>query len=180
MFRSRATSLGLLVLGIVAFGVVAGIAAYLALKNIKAPVAQALTGGRAVRIVGQAMAPTLQDGQLVVFDTTAYKRQSPKRGDIVLFKPANESARLFVMRIIAVPEDRLRINNGAVYTKGQVISEPYLAEPWTFNNSWPATGQDQLLPPGDYFVMGDNRNHSSDSRTFGFVEGRSIQGRLKS
>jgi signal peptidase I len=60
-----------------------------------------------------------------------------------------------------------------------VLNEPYLPERWTYNNNWPASGQDQLIPPNQYFVLGDNRNHSSDSRTFGFITLDSILGKAE-
>jgi len=142
------------------------------------PPLQPLVGGQSVRVLGQAMYPTLRDNQLVSFDTTAYRDRSPQRGDIVLFAPPNESSRLFIKRVIAIPGDRLLITNGAVSINGQVVSEPYLPESWTYANSWPADGQPVLVPASQYFVMGDNRNHSSDSRSFGFVSRDAIMGKL--
>jgi signal peptidase I len=77
-----------------------------------------------------------------------------------------------------LPGERVHISNSVVYINGQVLHEPYLPERWTYNNNWPASGQDQLIPANQYFVLGDNRNHSSDSRTFGFVSREAIQGKL--
>ena len=70
------------------------------------------------------------------------------------------------------------ITNGAVSINGQVISEPYLLERWVTYNSWPATEQAETIPANQYFVMGDNRNHSSDSRAFGLVRLEAIEGKL--
>jgi signal peptidase I len=159
---------------------VAGVGIYLLEKNkqsLPAPL-QMLAGGRLVRVLGQAMYPALRDNDVVTFDTSAYRDHPPQRGDIVLFAPPNESSRLFVMRVIALPNDRLLISKGVVSINDQVLPEPYLAEAWTYSNSWPADGKAVLVLPNQYFVMGDNRNHSSDSRTFGFVNRGVILGKL--
>jgi signal peptidase I len=124
------------------------------------------------------MAPTLRAGQIVSVDTTAYAHHPPQHGDIVLFPSPSDASRVFIKRIIAIPGDRLLITNGTVSINGQVIGEPYLLEPWVSDNSWPADGQAVTVPANQYFVMGDNRNHSSDSRSFGFVSLEAIQGKL--
>ena len=73
----------------------------------------------------------------------------------------------------------MHITNSVVYINGQVLNEPYLPERWTYNNNWPASGQDQLIPANQYFVLGDNRNHSSDSRSFGPVDVDAILGKAE-
>ena len=133
---------------------------------------------RKVHVLGSAMYPTLKDNQIVDLDTSAYTKHPPQHGDIVLFASPAAASRLLIKRVIAIPGDRLRITNAVVYINGSPIAEPYLPEQWTVDNSWPVSGQDQLVPPNQYFVMGDNRNHSSDSRSFGFVPLTSIQGRI--
>ena len=157
-----------------------GAGVFVLLQNSRALPAfiQPLVGRRAVHIQGDAMAPTLRDGQIVSVDTQAYAHHSPQREEIVLFVAPGDTSRLFVKRIIAIPGDRLLITNGAVSINGQVISEPYLLERWVVNNSWPADGRAQTVPANQYFVMGDNRNHSSDSRAFGFVGLAAIEGKV--
>jgi signal peptidase I len=132
-----------------------------------------------VHVLGSSMYSTLHDNDLLVASKISYKLHPPQRGDIIIFKPPNDDVRDFIKRVIAVPGDRLRIDHGTVYINGQVLQEPYLPERWTYNNSWPATGQDYLLPPDHYFVMGDNRNHSSDSRVFGPIDISSILGKAE-
>ena len=135
-------------------------------------------GGRVVRIVGQAMYPTLQNGQVVTFDTRAYLDQASQRGDIVLFIAPDNPSRVVIKRVIAIPGDRLLISNAIVSVNGQVVSEPYLAAGWTVFTSWPPSGQAATVPANQYFVMGDNRDHSSDSRSFGFISRSAILGKL--
>jgi signal peptidase I len=132
-----------------------------------------------VHVLGSSMSATLHDNDLLVASKISYKLHAPQRGDIIVFKPPNEDSRDFIKRVIALPGDRIRITNAVVYINGQVLHEPYLPEPWTYNNNWPADGQDKLVPTDQYFVMGDNRNHSSDSRSFGFVELDAILGKAE-
>ena len=132
-----------------------------------------------VHVLGSSMYGTLHDNDLLVASKISYKLHQPQRGDIVVFKPPDEASRDFIKRIIALPGERIHVANSVVYINGQVLREPYLPERWTYNNNWPASGQDQLIPPDEYFVMGDNRNHSSDSRTFGPIELDSILGKAE-
>mgnify|MGYP001193223869 CR=1 FL=1 len=132
-----------------------------------------------VHVLGSSMSMTLHDNDLLVASKISYKIHDPQRGDIIVFKPPNEDSRDFIKRVIALPGDKIRITNAVVYINGQVLHEPYLPEKWTYNNNWPADGQDKLVPADQYFVMGDNRNHSSDSRSFGFVERDAILGKAE-
>ena len=132
-----------------------------------------------VHVLGSSMLYTLHDNDLLVASKISYKLHPPQRGDIIVFKPPDEASRDFIKRIIALPGERIRITNGVVYINDQILGEPYLPEKWTYNNNWPASGQDQIMPPNEYFVMGDNRNHSSDSRTFGPITLDSILGKAE-
>src|SRR5204863_10162185 len=91
----------------------------------------------------------------------------------------DEAFRVFYVCVNAQPGDRIRISKSVVYINSQLLHEPYLPEAWTYNNNWPPSGQDQLIPPDEYFVMVDNRNHSSDSRTFGPITLDSILGKAE-
>jgi signal peptidase I len=132
-----------------------------------------------VHVLGSSMYATLHDNDLLVASKISYKLHQPQRGDIIVFKPPDEASRDFIKRIIGLPGERIHIKDSVVYINGKVLQEPYLPERWTYNNQWPASGQDQLIPPDEYFVMGDNRNHSSDSRTFNFIELSSILGKAE-
>lgn len=128
-------------------------------------------------VIGQGMTPTLRDGQSILVDTRAYLVGSPKRGDLVAFFATGPPTQQLVRRVIALPGDQIRIVKGVVYINGLVLSEPYLTQPWTFDTTWPANGSTALVPPHKYFVLGDNRDHSPDSRSFGFVDFQSITGK---
>ena len=124
------------------------------------------------RVVGY---PTLHDGQAVTLDWSAYRQHGPAHDDLVLFlSPFGES----IKRVVAIPGDRLHIAAGTLFVNGQPVNESYLPEAWTSNNKWPANGGDAPVPPDHYFVLGDNRNHSSDSREFGFIALDSIAGQI--
>jgi signal peptidase I len=132
-----------------------------------------------VHVLGSSMYATLHDNDLLVASKISYKLHQPQRGDIIVFKPPDEASRDFIKRIIGLPGERVHIANSVVYINGRVLNEPYLPERWTYNNNWPASGQDQLIPPDQYFVLGDNRNHSSDSRTFNTITLDSILGKAE-
>lgn len=132
-----------------------------------------------VHVLGSSMYGTLRDNDLLVASKISYKLHRPERGDIIVFKPPNEDSRDFIKRVIAVPGDRLHIVQGTIYINGEVLKESYLPERWTSNNTYPPDGRDLLIPTSQYFVMGDNRNHSSDSRTFGYVRQEDILGKAE-
>ena len=125
---------------------------------------------QAVRMVGNAMAPTLKNGDIRIFDTGAYSSSSPKRGDIVLFQINAER----IGRVIGLPGETIGIASGKVSVNGAVLAEPYLA-PGTQTT---APQDSYSVPRASYFIMEDNREHSTDSREYGPVPRGAIQGKL--
>lgn len=119
------------------------------------------------RVEGNSMNPTLQDGDKVVIS----KMSKPDRGDIIVFEYGNVN---LIKRVIAVPGDTLRIEDSKVYVNGLEIDEAYINENEFDGDVY--EGCDIVLDAGEYFVMGDNRNHSSDSRTFGVIDAEDVKG----
>jgi signal peptidase I len=136
-----------------------------------------------VRVIGSSMYPTLSNQDYLIASTIDYRFHAPQRGDIVILHDPYDASLDFIKRVIGLPGDHLLIRGGHVYIDGRLLTEPYLnnQEQWTVNADWPATGAQgpdgALVPANEYFVMGDNRNHSSDSRSFGWVPRSSIQSR---
>jgi signal peptidase I len=127
-----------------------------------------------IRVESISMQPTLYPGDYVIVNKLAYRfGGSPERGDVIVFRyPPNPEAIPYIKRVIGLPEDQVHIADGKIYINGQLMLEPYLKV--TTNR-----GGDWTVPAGNLFVMGDNRNNSSDSRTWGFVPLENIIGRAE-
>ena len=136
-----------------------------------------------VHVLGFSMVPTLNNNDYLVATKIDLRFTDPQRGDIIILKDPLDNSQDFVKRVIALPGEQLRIQSGHIYINGQLLDEPYLSggEPWVTDNDWPrgaaASSSGQVIPPKTYFVMGDNRNHSSDSRTFGPIKRDEIEAR---
>ena len=138
------------------------------------------TTAGAVRVVGHSMDPTLADGDLVLSTRLDYRLHAPDRGDIVIFKDPYNPAQEFVKRIVGLPGDRLLIRAGHLYVNSVRLQEPYLVKPWLVTTNWPSfpTGPEgETVPPDNYFVLGDNRDNSGDSRLFGYITSHQILGK---
>jgi signal peptidase I len=121
------------------------------------------------RIDGSSMYPTLQDGEYLVINNVTYLLDDPESGDIVVFRhPRNELN--LIKRVVGLPGDNVRIENGTVWVNGAELEEPYIADSPSYNGNWD-------VPPGSYFVLGDNRNNSSDSHSWGFLPQENLLGK---
>ncbi|MEM7714342.1 MAG: signal peptidase I [Cyanobacteria bacterium P01_A01_bin.68] len=129
-------------------------------------------------IPSDSMLPTLETGDRLVIEKISYRFTSPKFGDIVVFQPPPELQRrgysqdqAFIKRIIGTPGDTLKIDDGKVYLNGNILQEDYIKEP-------PLQAfQLVRVPPNQYFMMGDNRNDSNDSRYWGFLPKKNMIGK---
>lgn len=129
-----------------------------------------------VVVQGRSMMPTLEDGDRCLLNRLSYIYTSPKRGDLVVLRDRGETD-LAVKRIIALPGEMVRLSHGSIYVNGRPLYEPYL-ESGTM--TVPPGGADHVYQVGDheYFVLGDNRAESEDSRFYGPVARGKIVGTL--
>ena len=132
-----------------------------------------------VHVIGYSMLPTLNDNDYVLATKIDLRFSNPSRSDIVILKDPFDSSQDFVKRVIALPGEKLLIRDGSVYINGHKLDEPYLPEAWTAINNPPpwSVGDGAVIPANQYFVMGDNRNRSQDSRLFGPIGRDRIDGR---
>jgi signal peptidase I len=126
------------------------------------------------RIEGLAMAPTLNNQDRVIINRWAYALSSPSRGDVVMLRYPLDPRKAFIKRIIAAGGDTLRIEDGRVYVNDRLLEDAYVAPD---AHSHESLGS-QVIPAHYYFVMGDRRNNSSDSRHWGLVQKDLIVGRV--
>jgi signal peptidase I len=124
-------------------------------------------------IEGNSMAPLLSDREGIFVNRIVYHFDSIQRGDVVVFDYPLDGTKLFIKRIVALPGETVEIRQGLVYVNGNWLPEPYVPSPYCDLSDF-----GPLKVPGDsYFVMGDHRNSSNDSRAFGTVATRLIHGR---
>ena len=126
-----------------------------------------------VRVEGTSMLPVLEDQDRLFINKIAYRVGEIHQGDVVVFQYPGDHEKSYIKRVIALPGDRLRIDQGLVYVNGKLLPEPYVPSRFADDRSEP----EMVLPPHEYFVMGDHRSISSDSREFGPVDRSLIYGK---
>lgn len=134
---------------------------------------------QAVHVEGLSMYATLDDNDYLIANKIDYRLHAPQRGDIIILRPPADNSKDFIKRVIALPGEKLLIRDSVVYINGHKLDEPYLPENWSTLNNWTGNGgpDGTVMPPNQYFVMGDNRNRSQDSRLFGPISRDRIDGR---
>ncbi|MBI2617035.1 signal peptidase I [Candidatus Gottesmanbacteria bacterium] len=129
-------------------------------------------------IKGSSMEPNFFNNEYILTDKISYRFGEPKRGDVIILKAPKNPDIDYIKRVIGLPNERLKVQNGFVYINGEQLLEPYISETTNlFPGSYMQEGVEITVPEGFYFVMGDNRQHSSDSREFGPISSDLIIGR---
>jgi signal peptidase I len=128
--------------------------------------------GQATRVEGQSMEPSLHTDQRLVVEKISYRFHGPQRFDVVVLRLPSQGDELLIKRVIGLPGETVEITDGHVYINGEKLEEPFLT-----GQTNPGRQAKVTVPPLHVFVLGDNRNHSNDSRSFGPVPIENILGR---
>lgn len=130
-------------------------------------------------IEGSSMEPNFHDRQLILVNKISYRFQQPKLGDVIVFESPQNHSVYYIKRIIGVPGDEVAIRDGSVFVNNQQISEPYLKKDQVTTADGSGSGVlDEKIPANQFFVLGDNRDASSDSREWGFLDRNLIAGKF--
>jgi len=132
-------------------------------------------GFQVARVEGQSMAPTLEDQDRLIVNKLAYRIADPQVGDIVMLLYPEDPDKSFVKRIVAEPGDTIRSVEGRVYRNEVPLPDDFIPEEFRDTQTWGP----EIIPPAHYFVMGDHRNNSSDSRSWRFVPKKYVIGKVQ-
>jgi signal peptidase I len=124
-----------------------------------------------VKVEGTSMMPVLDNQERIFINKFTYRLSSVERGDLVVFW--HDSSKSFIKRVVGLPGDRVEIDRGTVLVNGRVLREDYIQPDYRDEQSW-GPG---VVPANKYFVLGDHRSSSSDSRAWGFVDEQAIYGK---
>jgi len=119
-----------------------------------------------------SMEPTLTKGDRIIVSKINYRLSSPQRGDVIVFKYPVNPDKDFIKRVIGLPGETLEIRDNKLYINGEFVEQPFLPPYLTYGDFGPVT-----IPEGRYFMMGDNRNNSEDSRFWGTLPSENIIGK---
>lgn len=126
-----------------------------------------------VRVQGASMQPRIEDNERILVNKFIYRIQGISRGDVVVFYYPRDPSVSYIKRVIGLPGDRIDIRSGSVFVNGSPVEEPYLLSAYRDGYDMPET----MVESGHYFVMGDHRSSSMDSRSFGAVPEKYIYGK---
>jgi signal peptidase I len=126
-----------------------------------------------VKVEGTSMMPSLEDQERIFVNKFVYRLEPIEPGDIVVFRYPRDPSKSYIKRVIGMAGDRIRIDGGQVYVNGQALDESYVPPEYADSRSFP----ESVVPPHSYFVLGDHRSMSNDSRDFGSVNQSFIYGK---
>ena len=126
-----------------------------------------------VKVEGTSMMPGLEDQERIFVNKFVYRWEPIQRGDIVVFRYPRDTSKSYIKRVIGVAGDRIRIESGQVFVNGEALDEDYVPSEYADARSYPEV----TVPANSYFVLGDHRTMSNDSRDFGPVNERYIYGK---
>lgn len=135
---------------------------------------------RPFQVSGESMYPTFKNKEFILTSLIGLRITPPRRGDVIVFQSPNNHERDFIKRIIGLPGEQVSVKNGKMFINGQVLDEHSYLDPsvQTHQGAFLAEGKVLSVPPGSYFVMGDNRTASSDSREWGYLTRKEVIGRV--
>ena len=125
-------------------------------------------------IPSESMVPTIEVNDKVIVTNFSYWFAEPERGDVIVFRFPHDPKKDYIKRCIGLSGETIQFKDSKLYVNGELVEEPYLPEGLEFEDYGPVQ-----VPEGQYFMCGDNRNHSSDSRVWGFVEKKLIIGKAQ-
>jgi len=130
-----------------------------------------------VKVEGTSMMPSLDDQERIFVNKFVYRLEPIERGDIVVFRYPRDPSKSYIKRVIGTAGDHIRIDSGQVYVNDEALDEDYVPAAYADARSYP----DTVVPPNSYFVLGDHRSMSNDSRDFGpvnesFIYGKAVFG----
>jgi signal peptidase I len=126
-----------------------------------------------VKVEGTSMMPSLDDQERIFINKFVYRIEPIQRGDIVVFRYPRDPQKSFIKRVIGVAGDHVRIDEGRVFLNGKLVAEDYVPQAYGDERSYPEV----IVPADSYFVLGDHRSLSNDSRDFGPVDASYIYGK---
>ena len=131
-----------------------------------------------LEVTGNSMYPTFKDKEQIIAEKVSVKLKELERGEIIIVKSPKDNSRLLIKRVIGLPGERIMVNGGKVFINGGELYEPYLAEgASTYEGALVKEGLEYQIALGSYFLLGDNREQSSDSREYGTFPNELIVGR---
>ena len=130
-----------------------------------------------VKVEGTSMMPSLDDQERIFVNKYVYRLEPIQRGDIVVFRYPRDPSKSFIKRVIGLAGDRIRIDSGEVFVNGEALEEDYVPAAYADQRSY----SEMVVPPNSYFVLGDHRTMSNDSRDFGpvnigYIYGKAVFG----